>query len=49
MREDFNNELIKHAPNSLAAKNIAAERQAKEKRKLEFKKRDAEIRRLRVR
>jgi hypothetical protein len=27
MKEDFNNELIRRLPNSLAAKNIVAERE----------------------
>jgi hypothetical protein len=32
LREDANNDLIKHLPNSLAAKNIVAEHQAKRRR-----------------
>jgi Zn-finger protein len=41
LREDFNNELIRRLPNSLATKNIVAERAAKEKKKLAIKRRDA--------
>jgi hypothetical protein len=48
LREDFNNELIRRAPNSLAAKTIAAERAAREKKKLEWAKKDAEIRKIKI-
>jgi hypothetical protein len=38
MKEDFNNDLLRRAPNSLAAKEIIAERKRKEDFKMRYEK-----------
>jgi hypothetical protein len=44
--EEIQNKILKVTPNSESAKRILAERAAKQKKDLEFKRMDAEVRRM---
>jgi hypothetical protein len=46
--EETQDKIVKVTPNSLRAKEILAERAAKQKKELEFKKREAEIRLMHI-